>query len=928
MAEHDRLPASHWRSVVRRHARATGVDLPRETVDELAVHLDDLYAAARERGTDHHQAYERAVRALDESTLAPLTRRRDSRAAIARHADDTARAATTRHGSFAMLYALRMALRQFRQHPTFALVTVLVLGLGVGASAVVYTVVDAVVVQPLPYRAPDRLVTLWATNYQKGFSHEPLSPVNFMDYRSLPVFAGAAAWWRPDVNLVDPGLDPIKVTTIETSGNLFQVLGVDPQLGPGFPADGPLFADDLIAVISDRLWRARYGADPDIIGRQLQLNDTLYTVVGVMPARFNYPAGVDVWERLRWDMTHHSRDAHFMEAVARLSPNVDIERASQDVNALGARLADEFAASNKAWNVRLIPLLDDQLGYYQPALMVLFGAVGLLLVIGCLNVASLLFTRALSREREMAVRAALGASPRQLVSQLLAESLVLSVAGAVAGVLAAAVAIPVIVAATTVPIPRLADASLNGHVLGFGLAVIAGTTVFFGLVPALVLVRRRFVSAMRSGERGSSRGARRVYHGLVAGELALACALLVSSALLVRTVRHLMDVPTGVHADDTVLASVQLASTDAGNASATVEEQWTTVANVYGALVERIRRQPDVQAAGAGNFLPLEPGWRVPFTIQGQPAPPRPEDAPQAQHISVTDGYFEALGATLESGRLFSAHDTVDTAPVVVVNDAFVRHFLPGETAVGRLVTTVARGFGPLGVNLMIEERPLAGNRVGPAPRPSEIIGVVADVRNVPLAQPVEPAIYFSARQFPFRAMFLTVRGTSRDAAVAAIRTSLHELLPTVPAGNIETWGDHIRARTAEPRLLGTILVFFGGLAGLLAAIGVYGLFAWSVALRRRELAIRLTLGARPGGIGALVMRQSLLLVAIGLAAGWLLVTLAHTALARVLFEVEPNDAGSTAVACGLLLVVSLAASLPAAVRAMHVDPVAGLRVE
>ena len=289
-----------------------------------------------------------------------------------------------------MASALLLALRQFRQRPTFALVTVLVLGLATGAAATVFSVVDAVVLRPLPYTQPERLVTLWDTNAEKGLAHDPISPVNFMDYRALPVFAGAAAWWRPGVNLVDPGQDPVRVNTIEVSGNLFELLGVSPQTGAGFPAGGPLHSNELVAVISDRLWRTRYNASPDVLGKPLPFNDTPYVIVGVMPAGFHYPDDVDVWQRLRWDLTQHSRAAHFMEAVARLAPGVSMAEAQAAIEALGTRLQQEFAGTNRGWNARLVPLIDEQLGYYRPALMVLLGAVGLLLVIGVLNVASLL----------------------------------------------------------------------------------------------------------------------------------------------------------------------------------------------------------------------------------------------------------------------------------------------------------------------------------------------------------------------------------------------------------------------------------------------------------------------------------------------------------------------------------------------------------
>lgn len=907
------LPTINWRHLVRRHADASRVDLPQATVDELALHLDDLYTAARRDGLDDDAARARALAALDESPLS----------ALRRYGERDLREGDLPQGSLNVLSAFRMALRQFRQHPTFAFVTVLVLGIGTGAATTVFSVVDAVVLRPLPFDGPDRLVTLWDTNTEQGLAHDPISPVNFMDYRSLPVFKDAAAWWRPGINLVDPGLDAVRVNTIEVSGNVFEVLGVRPQVGAGFPAHGPLFASgELIAVISDRLWRTRYGADPSIIGRPLNLNDTPYTVVGIMPPKFRYPDDIDVWQRLRWDMTQHSRSAHFMEAVARLSDETTFEHAQRAVDTLALQMQSKFAQSNKGWATRLIPLLDEQLGYYRPALIVLFGAVGLLLVIGCLNVASLLLTRALSREKEIAVRVAMGAAPRQLVAQLLSESVVLSLAGAALGVVTTVAALPVILAMTPVDIPRIDEARVDLRALALCLSVVILTTLFFGLMPALLLLRGGVTSDLKSGERGSSRGARRIYSVLVSAEVALACVLLVSSALLVRTVNRMMQTPTGVDADTVVTTQVQL-----GGAA---YESWRTVADTHAAIVEQIRQQPGVQSVGNSNFLPLEVGWRGPFGIDGEPPPARPEEAPQAQYHSVSDGYFEALGAELSSGRWLESYDRVESVPVVMVNESFAERFLIKGAPVGQVITTRTTGIGPLGLNLIrARPAPPSGQHLPPLPPTRyEVVGVVKDVRNVPLGQAIEPAIYFSMRQFPFREVFVTVRATDAGTAIAAIRTGLKNAAPSVPLAPTSTWGERFAKRTAEPRLLMSLLMVFGALAAFLAALGVYGLFSWSVALRTRELAIRLTLGAKPAAVGSLVIRQSALLILAGLVAGLVVIRASESALARVLFEVSPSDLTSTLVASAVLVGAALVACIPPALRAMRVDPVVGLRAE
>lgn len=602
-----------------------------------------------------------------------------------------------------------------------------------------------------------------------------------------------------------------------------------------------------------------------------------------------------------------------------------MEQAQAAVDALAARLQGEFAATNQGWSARLIPLLDEQLGYHRPALLVLFGAVGLLLVIGCLNVASLLLTRALSRDREMAVRVALGASPRQLVTQLFAESMVLSFAGAALGVAAAAALLRLIVGFTPIAIPRLDEARIDLRALGFGLGILVATTTFFGLVPALLALRRQISPHLKSGERGSSRSARRVYSVIVSSEVALACALLVSSTLLVRTVRRMMSTPIGIDADQVLTTAVQLPPS--------AYRTWRSVSDTHAAISERIRQQPGVEAAGGGNFLPLQVGWRIPFAILGDPAPGRPEDAPQAQFHSVSDGYFESLGAPIARGRSFSSRDTPEAPGVVVVNERFAQRYLADRSAVGQVLLTTVGSIGPLGTNLfrLRQARPPTAGAPPPPPLPPtrfEIVGVVGDIRNAPLGQDAEPAVYFSTRQFPFRELFLTVRAADRAAALAAVRTALHDTAPNVPLGAVQTWGERFAKSAAVPRLLMTILVVFGGLAALLAALGVYGLFSWSVALRTRELAIRLTLGAPPASVGRLVLRQSALLVVAGLAAGILLIRLVERALTSVLYEISPTDLGSTAIAGSLLLLAVLIACVPPALRAMRVDPAAGLRAE
>jgi putative ABC transport system permease protein len=902
----------NWKALVVTHARKTGAgSLPQHTIDEIAAHLEDMYNEALNAGRSEGEARRLAEAALRESAAALGTVRtpRDRGPAARPHNEIATSGGITGVGG-----DIRFAWRQWRRSPSFAAVAILTLGLGAGAATAIFSIVDTVLLRPLPFREPDRLIAIWESNAEKGLPKERLSPVNFMDYRQTQsAFSEAAAWWRPEINLAEPGLEPVRVSTIETSGNLFQLLGVSTQFGPGFPKDGPLNSRDLIAVISDRLWRQRYSADPSIVGRTIDVNNGTYTIVGIMPPGFNFPDDVDLWLRLNWDLTRHSRAAHFTEAVARLQPGITVDGAARELASVSARLATEFPVTNGGWLARPVPLLDDMLGYYRPALIVLLGAVGLVLLTACLNVAGLLLARATARAREMAVRAALGASRARLVRQMLVESLLLAGAGTAAGAAGALVLLRIGIAVLPASVPRLAQTTIDLRLLAFALMVVAATAMVFGLIPALVTASTKASEALKETTRTSTgvKG-RRISRVLVVAEVALASAVLVASALLVRSVTRMMNAPTGVVADGVVTATIQLENSK--------YPAWPNVAQFYATLLDAVENRPGIEAAGLANAPVLQPGWRIPIAVDGRPLP-RAEEAPIAQHVTVSAGYFETFRARLLGGRLFGDSDTATTEPVVVVNETLARRLFPGEDALGQRILSTAQQIGPLGRNLMFTSAPGQRGAI-----PFRIVGVVADVHQAPIGQAAEPVVYHAQRQFPFRAMTMVARGADTGTVVSGIREALRGIDAGVALSNVSTMEERLITATAAPRLLTGVLVTFAVLTGLLAAIGVYGLLAWTVNERRRELAIRLALGAQPVALARLVTTHGL-----GLAAGGVVLGLAGAQFAGgwledVLFQTRTTDVVAMTGAAALLIGAALVACLAPARRAARVAPVEGLR--
>ena len=805
---------------------------------------------------------------------------------------------------------VRFGLRLLRRTPGFTVAATLALALGIGATTAVFTLLDRVVLRPLPYPDADRLAMVWETDDSTGRSHERISPVNFVDYRGLSqVFDGAAAWWYPQLNLTQPGRDPMRINAIETTANFFSVIGVQPVRGAGFPA-APVWAQERIVVISDRLWRQRFDADDAIVGKLVTLNGDAFTVVGVMPAGFQFPADTDVWQRLTWPPERHSRGAHFMESLFRTRRGVTVAAANNELQSLTQRLGREYAATNGTWRARAVPLAHELEGYFRPALFALFGAAACLLVITCTNVASLLLARATAREREVAVRAAIGAGRIRLVRQFLTESVLLAAAGAVLGVAVAAGGVKAMVWLSPVQVPRFESggALLDVRVLAFACAMAAFTAIAFGMVPALFMARgdvqRPLRDAGRSGDFGSRRLAR---SALVVAEVALAVMLLVGAALLGRAFQHLVRQDPGFRAPRTVTVSVELPYS---------YNDFRKISDFYARLLESLRRQPLVTSAGATTFLPLDAAWRLPFVVMGRPRAAE-ADLPQAQHDVVDEDYFKTIGVPLVKGRFFDPRDTADAPGVVLVNEALVRREWRDADPLAQSLTTGVRYVGPMGTMLM------------PRNTKFQVVGVVGDVKNQSLVREAEPTIYFSFRQFSFRGLHVVVQGHA-DAAqlVGAVRSALLPLDPNLPLATARTLQQIVDEATDRPRALMMLMATFAAIALLLAALGIYSVLSYGVSQRRQELSVRMALGAQRRDVVWLVVRQGMTLSAAGGAAGLAAALALGRTLAGLLYGVSPVDGSAYVVATGVVLVSALAACWIPAHRAAVLDPSEGLRAQ
>jgi putative ABC transport system permease protein len=796
---------------------------------------------------------------------------------------------------------LRFALRSLGKAPGFTAVAVLTLALGIGANTAVFSVVNSVLLTPLPYPHPDRLVLLWEAKDPARQGTNVVNPRNYLDWKDrAKTFTDLAALTWTDITFT--GDVPEMVEGRAVTPNFFSVLGVAPARGRTFTPEEARPGGPRVMVISDGLWRRRFGADPGIVGRVVSIAGGTATVIGIMPPTMRpMPWGdEEYWEPLRLDPADSGHHGRYAMVVGRLRPGVTRQQAQSEMAGIAGQLEREYPAFDTGWGVNVVGLTDQVVGSARTILLVLLGAVALVLLIACANVANLAVGRALGRRREVAVRAALGASRWRLIRQRLLESVVLALAGGLAGTLLAVWAVDLLLAVHPAAVPRLADIGVNARVLAVTALVSMVVGVGFGLVGAFG--DRAGPAAVLRGAMGratAGRAALRVRGGLVVTQVALALILLAGAGLLVRSIQKLTAIDPGF--DPSHLLTVDL-TLPAGSYA---EPARRTA--FFDQVLDRTRALPGVQGAGAVTFLPLmAQGTATSFTVVGRPAP-APGQAPVAEIRSADPDYFRTMRIPLLRGRTPTAADGPHAPPVIVIDQTMARELWPGEDPIGRRVQVSW-------THPDVEE---------------EIVGVVGDVRGASLDAPLRPRIYYPEAQEPSGSLWIVVRHTGNTAALtAALRGAVRDIDRNVPVQDVATMYTHLTQSMADRRYPMLLLSVFAGLALLLAAVGLYGVLAYMVGQRTQEIGVRLALGARPAEVLGLVMGQSLRLVGAGLVLGLTGALLATRVLRSLLYGVTPTDAVTLVGAVlGLVGVALLATAIPAR-RAARVAPMEALRYE
>jgi putative ABC transport system permease protein len=800
---------------------------------------------------------------------------------------------------------LKFAVRSLLKRPGFMAVAVITLALGIGGSTAIFTVVDAALLRGLPYKSPDRLVHLWEKTPQDAFSKREFSYPDYQDYQKNNVFEGLGAYTGGRVLLSGYG-ETESIGGPRVSANFFSVLGVEPVLGRTFQAGEDQQGGPKVVVLSYGLWQGRFGGDPNVIGRALTINGDSFQVIGVLPASFQFALRTgDLW--LPYQPTQNQLTRRFMHGtnlIGRLKPGVDQAQAQSELGVIASRIEQEHNQSHAGTTMRIVPLQEEVIGTVRPILLVLLAAVGFVLLIACANVASLLLTRSLARQKEVAIRSALGASRWRVVRQLLTESMLLSLLGGAAGLLIAYWGVPALVAALPQnqlnAMPFLKTLNLDAGILAFSFALSLFTGLVFGLAPALQSSRLDLNEVLKEGGRNMAAGAgHRLRSAMVVTEIALAVVLLVGAGLMMKSLLRLLQTDVGFKTENLLTMGMVLPPT-----KYTENNQ---LINFSEQIQERVRSLPGVTNVGTVDILPLNGGNTTRFYIDGDPVP-QPGKEIEANMRFVSDSYFQTLGVPLISGRMFDQRDTPDKPNVVIIGKTIAERLFAGRDPVGKKIRYNA-----------IEAPPV------------EIVGVVGDVKITGLDEAVKPVLYYPYRQnaSPFANIVVRTSGDA-TALTASVRNEIRNLEPETAILNVNTMDQMIAQTPASfmRRFPALLISIFAVVALLLASIGIYGVVSYSVSQQTHYIGVRMALGASPSDILRMVLKQGLVLAVAGVVIGVVAALGLMRLLRTLLFEVSTSDVTTFAIVTSTLFVVALVACYLPARRATKVDPLTALRYE
>ncbi|MBX3279537.1 MAG: ABC transporter permease [Acidobacteria bacterium] len=800
-----------------------------------------------------------------------------------------------------MFQDLRYGARMLVKQKGFAAVAILTLGLGIGANTAIFSVVNAVLLRPLPYPDPQQLVRLFETVDRTTMSgdRQEVAPANFFDWRERSnSFTGAAVYSEVGLVLSDAG-EAEQIKGALASVDFFSVVGVPPYVGRTFTAEDER-SGGRFAVISFDLWQRRFGGSSDIVGRSVQLDGFGFTVTGVMQRGFSYPRKTDLWELYSVGQNQRQmREARFLKVIARLKPGTTVSVAQAEMSGIAVQLAEEHPRTNRNWSVAVVPLLDEEVGSVRPALALLFAAVGLVLLIACSNVGSLMLARNASRRQEISVRQALGASRFRVVRQLLTESVLLAVLGGAAGVLLGRWGLDLLLNLAPKDLPRLGEVSLDLRVLAFTMLVSLATGVLFGLAPAWQSARRDVGNGLREGTTRSTGGPRRIFGALVAAETALALMILTSGALLAGSFLKLQMVNPGVDVERLLTVSFEPPSAVYNG------RDWRAHRlKFWHELSPRLAALPGVEAVGAIETLPFAGRNRV-WRFRRDRDDPNDAAGPAAVFQVVTEDYFRASGMTLRRGRNFTVADGENSPPVAIINETMARRFWPDGDALGQRIV------------------------IRNEPTPREIIGIVGDIKGLGLDKTAEPEMYAPFNQFVIDVMPIVIRVAGDPASLTgAVREQVRAVDPQVAIATLEPMTALVAGTLAERRFTMTLLGLFALIALILAVVGIYGVTSYVVAQRTRDIGIRMALGAQSHEVVRRIIAEGLKPAGAGIILGLCGTLVVTRMIAGLLFGLTPHDPAAFVLVVGLLLLACLLACYFPARRAAKIDPIIALRRE